>query len=293
MQICRGCRRSLGESNNSKAAASCRTPRYLANSPLIGQIIVKQLSTVRLTTTKQYDNLNQLRAALSPKGIASCGPSPFAANSIGSARLLPTLSSHLGLASLKLVQPRRAAKAPPAHTPVAAPKTVDSSYPISIPAPRFLKGILQSAQTALRSTHAGVPSRLGASPYPGLASRKFPQPCKRLNAFLVSSCKAARRISKEVWNRTTATDRTPDTYNRFIYDGWNLLAEVGSSATLPELSPLTVAQAHLNWYVSHVFRLKSGSATHSAGTPEGPQRTMILLVQILIVSTTLSISSIL
>jgi len=33
---------------------------YLANSPLIGQIQFKSNTTVRLTTTKQYDKLNRL-----------------------------------------------------------------------------------------------------------------------------------------------------------------------------------------------------------------------------------------
>ena len=36
------------------------TYSYLANSPLISQIQFKSNTTVRLTTTKQYDNLNRL-----------------------------------------------------------------------------------------------------------------------------------------------------------------------------------------------------------------------------------------
>src|SRR5438105_14774988 len=33
---------------------------YLANSPLVSQIIFRQNGTARMTTTKQYDNLNRL-----------------------------------------------------------------------------------------------------------------------------------------------------------------------------------------------------------------------------------------
>ena len=35
---------------------------YLANSPLVGQILFTNNGTVRMTTTKQYDYLNRLTA---------------------------------------------------------------------------------------------------------------------------------------------------------------------------------------------------------------------------------------
>src|SRR5205823_3709187 len=38
------------------------TYSYLGNSPLVSQITFKSNSTVRLTTTKNYDNLNRLLA---------------------------------------------------------------------------------------------------------------------------------------------------------------------------------------------------------------------------------------
>jgi YD repeat-containing protein len=37
---------------------------YLANSPLIGNVVFKQNSTVRLTRTNQYDNLNRLSSVV-------------------------------------------------------------------------------------------------------------------------------------------------------------------------------------------------------------------------------------
>jgi len=46
------------------------TYSYLANSPLVGQIIYKQNSTARMTTTKQYDKLNRLLS------ISSALPAP-------------------------------------------------------------------------------------------------------------------------------------------------------------------------------------------------------------------------
>ncbi len=39
-----------------------------------------------------------------------------------------------------------------------------------------------------------------------------------------------RRISKKVWSNTAGTG-SPATYNRFIYDGWNLLAELDGNNT--------------------------------------------------------------
>jgi RHS repeat-associated protein len=48
------------------------TYSYLANSPLVDQISFKQNTTVRLTTTKQYDNLNRLRVISSvPSGSST------------------------------------------------------------------------------------------------------------------------------------------------------------------------------------------------------------------------------
>ncbi len=39
-----------------------------------------------------------------------------------------------------------------------------------------------------------------------------------------------RRVSKKVWSNTAGTG-SPATYNRFIYDGWNLLAELDGNNT--------------------------------------------------------------
>lgn len=44
------------------------TYSYLANSPLVSQIVFKQSSTVRMTTTKQYDFLNRLTSISSTPG---------------------------------------------------------------------------------------------------------------------------------------------------------------------------------------------------------------------------------
>jgi len=48
------------------------TYAYLANSPLVGQIAFKQGGTARMTTTKQYDNLNRLTSISSaPTGSSA------------------------------------------------------------------------------------------------------------------------------------------------------------------------------------------------------------------------------
>ena len=46
---------TVNDGNNDVAAYS-----YLANSPLVGQIVFTQNGSTRMTTTKQYDNLNRL-----------------------------------------------------------------------------------------------------------------------------------------------------------------------------------------------------------------------------------------
>jgi hypothetical protein len=46
---------TVNDGNNDVATYS-----YLANSPLVGQIVFTQNGSTRMTTTKQYDNLNRL-----------------------------------------------------------------------------------------------------------------------------------------------------------------------------------------------------------------------------------------
>jgi len=48
--------------DNTSATPYSATYTYLANSPLVSQIIFKQSTTTRMTTTKQYDFLNRLTA---------------------------------------------------------------------------------------------------------------------------------------------------------------------------------------------------------------------------------------
>jgi hypothetical protein len=43
---------------------------YVANSPLVGQIAFANNGTVRMTTTKTYDNLNRLTAILNSAGAS-------------------------------------------------------------------------------------------------------------------------------------------------------------------------------------------------------------------------------
>ncbi|MBI2927417.1 MAG: hypothetical protein HYY24_17105 [Verrucomicrobia bacterium] len=51
---------------------------YLANSPLVSQITFKQSSTVRLTTTKDYDKLNRLQAISSAPSSTTSLPLTYA-----------------------------------------------------------------------------------------------------------------------------------------------------------------------------------------------------------------------
>ncbi len=57
--------RLLNVTNGSSTA----TYSYLANSPLVSQIVFKQSGTNRMTTTKQYDYLNRLTSIVSPPSV--------------------------------------------------------------------------------------------------------------------------------------------------------------------------------------------------------------------------------
>ena len=59
---------SVSDGNNNSAAYS-----YLANSPLVGQITFQSNSVTRMTTSKQYDNLNRLTQISS---VGSAGTPP-------------------------------------------------------------------------------------------------------------------------------------------------------------------------------------------------------------------------
>jgi hypothetical protein len=48
--------------DNSGATPYSATYTYLANSPLVSQIAFQQSTTMRMTTTKQWDYLNRLQA---------------------------------------------------------------------------------------------------------------------------------------------------------------------------------------------------------------------------------------
>src|SRR5206468_10231186 len=51
---------AAGRLDTASDGSYAATYSYLANSPLVGQILFKNGSTVRMTTTKQYDLLNWL-----------------------------------------------------------------------------------------------------------------------------------------------------------------------------------------------------------------------------------------
>jgi RHS repeat-associated protein len=66
--------------DNSGATAYSATYSYLANSPLVSQIVFKQSTTTRMTTTKQYDYLNRLLSVSSTPSPVSFGYSCNNAN---------------------------------------------------------------------------------------------------------------------------------------------------------------------------------------------------------------------
>jgi RHS repeat-associated protein len=63
---------SVTDNNNNSANYS-----YLANSPLVSQIVFKQSSTTRMTTKKQYDYLNRLTQMSSAPSASSTLPLTF------------------------------------------------------------------------------------------------------------------------------------------------------------------------------------------------------------------------
>ena len=72
--------------DNSAGTADSATYSYLANSPLVSQIVFKQSTTTRMTTTKQYDYLNRLTA------ISSAVPSFAYSYNAANQRIRSTLS---------------------------------------------------------------------------------------------------------------------------------------------------------------------------------------------------------
>jgi RHS repeat-associated protein len=63
---------TVSDGNNNSAVYT-----YLANSPLVSQIVFKQSGTTRMTTTKQYDYLNRLTSISSVGGASSASPISF------------------------------------------------------------------------------------------------------------------------------------------------------------------------------------------------------------------------
>jgi RHS repeat-associated protein len=59
------------------AGGNLATNTYLANSPLVSQIVFKQGSTTRMTTTKQYDYLNRLTLISSAPSASYTAPLTF------------------------------------------------------------------------------------------------------------------------------------------------------------------------------------------------------------------------
>ena len=53
---------------------------YLANSPLVSQIQFTNGSALRMTTTKQYDNLNRLTSIQSSAGVSPAASSAYSYN---------------------------------------------------------------------------------------------------------------------------------------------------------------------------------------------------------------------
>ena len=62
-----------------------------------------------------------------------------------------------------------------------------------------------------------------------------------------------RRISKKVWSNTSGTG-SPATYNRFIYDGWNLLAELDGNNTNAIVRCPKCSCGRLRWCCCHPAR---------------------------------------
>ena len=66
---------TVTDGNNNSATYS-----YVANSPLVSQIVFKQSGTLRMTTTKQYDYLNRLTQISSAPSAAVTSPLTFSYN---------------------------------------------------------------------------------------------------------------------------------------------------------------------------------------------------------------------
>ena len=261
------------------------TYSYLANSPLVGQIVFAQNGQTRMTTTKQYDALNRLTQIASVPSASSAVSFAYQYNAANQ-RTHATLDdgSSWSYAYDDLGQVTSANHAAADGTPVPGEQfgyafddignrqeTTETSRSVtSRPLQAAYAANNLNQYTARTVPDDADPTGLANPPeqFQYDADGNLIQDARwsygwdaenRLVAMVSSGAPGlpagqagpkqllqfdydwqGRRIRKRVWNNP-AGHGNPDVDQRFLYDGWNLIALLNSSLSIPSPGAWTSA----------------------------------------------------
>ena len=217
---------------------------YMTNSPLISSVTHKQGSTARLTTAMGYDQLNRMTNIVStPSGAGQTTWSYTAAYNQVNQRTRTTLAddSYWDYTYDDLGQLDSGGKHTSAGTQISGRQfTYDQDEignRISVNSSTSYTANNVNQYIAINSqnlTYDGDGNLLtdGVWTYTwdgeNRLTRMVSTNLTKTLAFTYDY--QGRRIEKKVWNNTTGSG-TPATYLKYIYDGWNLIAELNGNSS--------------------------------------------------------------
>ena len=216
---------------------------YMTNSPLISSVIHKQGSTARLTATMDYDQLNRMTNILStPSGSTNVFEYTSLYNAV-SQRTKTTLAddSYWDYTYDDLGQVTSGRRYTAAGTQISGKQSayeldeignrVTSSTPGYVPyTVNDDNQYTVMKDVSLTYDPAGNLLTNGSWTYSWDNENRLTQVVSTSKLIKFSYDTQGRRIEKKVWNNTTGTG-TPTTYLKYIYDGWNLIAELNGNSS--------------------------------------------------------------
>ena len=217
---------------------------YTTNSPLVSQILFKQGSATRLTTSMGYDQLNRMTNIVStPSGAGQTPWSYTAAYNQVNQRTRTTLEdgSYWNYSYDDLGQLDSGGKHTSAGTQISGRQFAydqdEIGNRISVNSSTNYTANNVNQYTAINSQNLtydtdGNMLSDGNWTYTwdgeNRLTRMVSTNLTKTLAFTYDY--QGRRIEKKVWNNTTGTG-TPATYLKYIYDGWNLIAELNGNSS--------------------------------------------------------------
>jgi len=210
--------------DNTGATAHSATYTYLANSPLVSQITFKQGTTTRMTTTKQFDCLNRLLSTASASSPASGLNFIYSYNSANQ-RIRSTLAD----GNYWLFAFRKELSLNNTNGPLWELVTVAATGQSSVAGNQFVP---KTPEQFYYDADGNLTSD-GRWNYTWDAENRLASLVSRTNVGPQTLIKfeydwQGRRIHKQVWPNTSGTG-TPTNDVLFVYDGWNLLAELNAT----------------------------------------------------------------